>query len=72
MGPSLHDFVLQCFNDLTRIHEVNETLLTLIPKCIDLVRVSSFRPIALCNVVYKVVTKILVQKDSVHLALFHL
>lgn len=37
----------------------NHTFLTLIPKAAHVSRVDHFRPIALCNVVYKAITKIL-------------
>lgn len=41
---------------------LNETLVTLIPKCQNLESLSNFRPISLCNSVYKVISKILVAR----------
>ena len=39
---------------------LNETLICLIPKCQSLESLSNYRPISLCNSIYKVVTKILI------------
>ena len=39
---------------------LNETLISLIPKCTSPESLGNFRPISLCNTIYKVVTKIIV------------
>ena len=43
-------------------NHLNQTLITLIPKCTDANYLSSFRPISLCNTIYKIVTKIIIQR----------
>ena len=41
---------------------LNQTLITLIPKCIGANCLSLYRPISLCNTIYKIVKKIIVQR----------
>ena len=41
---------------------LNQTLVALIPKQLGPEKVSQYRPINLCNTVYKIVSKILVQR----------
>lgn len=62
VGHFMHDLVVGIFLDPSKIGEINQTFISLIPKCDDPSIIVQFRPIAICNVSYKVVTKIISQR----------
>lgn len=65
IGKSIHKLVLDCFSNPRHIGNINQTLITLIPKCVDPSKVNHLRPIALCNVSYKIISKVISQRLKV-------
>ncbi|WCJ20597.1 LINE-1 retrotransposable element ORF2 protein [Euphorbia peplus] len=59
---SLCSFVLNCFSGIEDIASVNQTFLVLIPKIANPVSFLQFRSISLCNVMYKLITKIIANR----------
>ncbi|XP_028754982.1 uncharacterized protein LOC114714409 [Neltuma alba] len=59
IGIEVCRFVRGFFDGSVSIKEANKTLISLIPKCATPEYVTHFRPISLCTVHYKCVTKIL-------------
>ena len=49
--------VLSCLNSRSILKSINHAVITLIPKVHSLERVLDFRPICLCNVIYKIISK---------------
>lgn len=62
MSEEICSFVQNCFITSTVPEEVNKTLVSLIPKVDNPDSIKMFRPISLCNVVYKVISKIIVDR----------
>lgn len=62
VGPYIMKAVQHFFENRFLLHEWNTTLICLIPKVIKPEEASQFRPISLCNVIYKIIAKVLVNR----------
>jgi hypothetical protein len=62
LGDDLVAEVLQAVNTCKIPEGWNKTTIVLIPKVDNPEKVSQFRPISLCNVVYKVISKMLANR----------
>ena len=54
--------VLTCLNTGSIPPSINRMFITLIPNVKSSVRVSDYRPIALCNILYKLISKVLANR----------
>ena len=62
VGDDMIAAVLDFLNSGNMIPEINYTHIVLIPKVKSLENFSNFRPISLCNVIYKIISKVLANK----------
>lgn len=62
IGGDLSSLIKGIFENPERVADLNETLISLIPKMELVTCMKHFRPISLCNVSYKIVTKIIAQR----------
>lgn len=62
VGANVIKVALNCLNEGILPKEVNKTLIVLIPKVSTLEHLSQFQPISLCNVIYKAITKSIVNR----------
>ncbi|GFZ09693.1 hypothetical protein Acr_21g0002920 [Actinidia rufa] len=59
VGRDVTDAVLEFFSSGQILKQINHSIIALIPKTKDADKVENFRPIACCNVVYKIISKII-------------
>ncbi|XP_038708505.1 uncharacterized protein LOC120003559 [Tripterygium wilfordii] len=64
VGDSVVDAVMDFFDTSIMDSEINSTLIALIPKTKEALSVTEYRPISLCNVSYKIISKILSNRLS--------
>lgn len=62
MGKDVCDLCLDVLNKGSSVESINKTVIALIPKCKNATRVSEYRPISLCNVIYKLISKTLANR----------
>ena len=59
VGTNVSNMILNVINSGMSLSNINRTNITLVPKTNNPQRMTEFRPISLCNVVYKLVSKTL-------------
>ena len=62
IGKEVSDGVLEFFRNKKMLKQWNVTVLNLIPKVSIPEKIQDFRPISCCNVIYKIISKILSQR----------
>ena len=62
IGDDISNTVLHYLNSATLLEHFNHTFITLIPKRKNPIFASEFRPISLCNVLYKIFSKVLANR----------
>ncbi|XP_056698546.1 uncharacterized protein [Spinacia oleracea] len=59
LGATIYDFCVSCFRSCSIPKEINKSYIALIPKIANPSLITEFRPIGLCNTIYKLITKII-------------
>lgn len=62
VGEDICSVYLKYLNEEQSLNEINKTLIALIPKLKDPTLMKDFRPINLCNVIYKIIAKALANR----------
>ncbi|GKU86882.1 hypothetical protein SLEP1_g1354 [Rubroshorea leprosula] len=70
VGDLVTKAIQEFFSSGKILREMNSTIISLVPKVLNPVKMTEFRPIACCNILYKFITKILANKLKQTLPLF--
>ena len=62
VGDTVVDVVLEFLNNGHMLPDINHTYIVLISKVKNPEKMSDFRPISLCNVIYKIISKVLANR----------
>ena len=62
VGNDVSSAVLDFLNSGIKIPEINYTHIVLIPKVKSPEKMTDFRPISLCNVIYKIISKVIANR----------
>ena len=62
VGDNVVYAVLDFLQSSVMVSEINQTNIVLIPKVKSPEKLSDFRPISLCNVIYKIISKVLANR----------
>ena len=62
VGPGVVQCALDDLNSVVLPYGLNETYICLIPKVKSPQKITEFRPISLCNVLYKIISKVLANR----------
>ncbi|KAH1129370.1 hypothetical protein J1N35_000748 [Gossypium stocksii] len=64
VGPEVSKYCLSVLKGETEMEKINKTHIVLIPKVDKPRNITQFGPISLCNMIYKIITKVLVERMS--------
>lgn len=62
IGPDIVSLIQQLFKSKFSLRKINKTFIALIPKKSNPQTMSDFRPISLCNILYKIIAKVVANK----------
>ncbi|KAL6191124.1 hypothetical protein ACLB2K_037516 [Fragaria x ananassa] len=62
VGDDINEVCLKVLNEAAELNELNHSLIALIPKIENPQQVTDFKPISLCNVIYKLISKTIVNR----------